>query len=216
MSGVLRYLSHPQVAIDSDIPVPQWKLSEIGKHRVMRIAGAPVLRTTTRIVSSGETKAIETARIMALELGLDVEIDHAMGENDRSATGFLPPAEFQEIANRFFSEPHISVRGWERAIDAQIRIVQATIPYLKAAGQGDILLVGHGGVGTLLYCHFADAPISRSFDQPNNGGGNYFTIAIDSFRAMHPWRRMEELLESKPCNLEESREHDARWYGDNQ
>ncbi len=214
MPGVLRYLSHPQVAMESDIPVPQWKLSEIGKHRVQRIAGAPVLRATTRLVSSGETKAVETAQIMALEIGLEVEIDDAMGENDRSATGFLPPAEFQDVANQFFREPHISVRGWERAIDAQVRIVRATLPYLKQAGQGDILLVGHGGVGTLLYCHFADAPISRSFDQPNNGGGNYFTIAIDSFRAVHPWRRMEELLESIPCNREEATNRDIRWYRD--
>jgi hypothetical protein len=47
-----------------------------------------------------------------------------MHENDRSATGFLPPDEFETVANRLFAEPLVSIRGWERAIDAQLRIVR--------------------------------------------------------------------------------------------
>lgn len=29
-----------------------------------------------------------------------------MHENDRSATGFLPPPEFEAVANQFFANPH--------------------------------------------------------------------------------------------------------------
>jgi hypothetical protein len=48
-----------------------------------------------------------------------------LGENDRSATGFLPPEEFERVADEFFGSPEKSARGWERAGDAQVRIVRA-------------------------------------------------------------------------------------------
>jgi len=66
----------------------------------------------------------ETAEIIARELNVTVEVREAMHENDRSATGFLPPYEFETVANRFFADPLVSIRGWERAIDAQLRIVR--------------------------------------------------------------------------------------------
>ncbi len=75
------------------------------------------------IVSSGERKAIETAEILATASGATVEIIEAMHENDRSATGFLAPPEFEKAADWFFAHPHESFKGWERAIDAQARIV---------------------------------------------------------------------------------------------
>lgn len=36
-------------------------------------------------------------------------------ENDRSSTGFLPPEEFEVVADAFFAQPGVSVRGWETA-----------------------------------------------------------------------------------------------------
>src|SRR5512140_773096 len=122
--STVRYLTHPQVQIDPDVPVPQWSLSPVGRARTETIANAGWLARTTQIISSGERKAIETAEIIADRLGLMIEIREAMHENDRSATGFLNPAEFEDVANQFFAEPHLSVRGWERAIDAQARIVR--------------------------------------------------------------------------------------------
>ena len=55
------YLSHPQVAIDPDTPVPQWHLSDKGRTRLEALAGKHWVGSLRRIVSSDETKAIETA-----------------------------------------------------------------------------------------------------------------------------------------------------------
>ena len=49
---------------------------------------------------------------------LSVEERPGIGENDRSATGFVPAEEFEALADTFFADPHTSIRGWERAIDA--------------------------------------------------------------------------------------------------
>lgn len=191
-ADIVRYLTHPQVQIDPDVPVPQWGLSAIGRARSEALVNANWLANTTQIVSSAERKAIETAEIIAAKLGIMIEIRKAMHENDRSATGFLKPAEFEQVADQFFAESHLSVRGWERAIDAQARIVREAEAVLGRNRPGDVLFVGHGAVGTLLFCHVAGHPIDRIYDQPA-GGGNWFAFGRDGRQIVHGWRRMEEI-----------------------
>jgi broad specificity phosphatase PhoE len=192
MTNLVRYLTHPQVKIDPVIPVPSWGLSEVGRARTEAIASTGRLSGTTQIISSGERKAIETAEIIAAKLNVDVEVREAMHENDRSATGFLMPDEFEAVANEFFAQPQISIRGWERAIDAQMRIVREVEQVLARNRPGDVLFIGHGGVGTLLYCHYSGFSIDRTYDQPA-GGGYFFAFTEDGRRVQHSWCRLEDL-----------------------
>jgi broad specificity phosphatase PhoE len=188
----LFYISHPQVKIDSAIPVPDWSLSDLGRTRAEAAARSPALASVKSIYSSPERKAIETAEIFAAALKLSVNTRDGLHENDRSATGFVPPNEFEKLADAFFANPHESIRGWERAIDAQSRIVTGIQKLVAEAPTGDIIVTGHGGVGTLLYCHMSGATISRQKDQPH-GGGNYFTLNTFTKKAEHGWKRIEEL-----------------------
>jgi broad specificity phosphatase PhoE len=146
----------------------------------------PWVREIGAIYCSNEQKALDGAEILAQHLGLGCTQIEQLGENDRSATGFLPPDEFERVADQFFARPNESVRGWERAIDAQSRIVQAVgkIP----AREETIAIVSHGAVGTLLYCHLAGEPIDRRWDQPLNGGGNFYSFTLTP-RAVHSWWR---------------------------
>ena len=192
MTNVVRYLTHPQVNIDPSIPVPCWGLSEVGKARTEALTVAGGLSGTTQVISSGERKAIETAEIIAAKLGVEVEVREAMHENDRTATGFLPPADFETVADQFFAQPAASVRGWERAIDAQARIVREVEHVLAQEPAGDVLLVGHGAVGTLLLCHYAGLAIDRAHDQ-GAGGGYCFAFVREGRRVLHAWRRLEDL-----------------------
>ncbi len=175
------YITHPQVRIDPAVPVPEWGLSDIGAERVREASRLPWAQALRRIVSSAETKAIETARILSDTSGAAIDIIETMHENDRSATGFLPPPEFEKAADWFFAHPQESFHGWERAIDAQARIVNAVRAVLdRHDPQQPIAFVGHGGVGTLLKCHIEGRGISRSKDQPS-GGGNLFRFSITDF-----------------------------------
>ena len=134
---------------------------------------------------------MEPAAAHAAALGVQIEVREGMHENDRSATGFLPPRELESVANRFFAEPRKSARGWERTRDARARIVQEAEIVLDRAQHGHVLFVGHGAVGTLLYSHYAGLAISRIHDQPA-GGGHYFSMIRGTRKVLHPWRRMEE------------------------
>jgi len=183
----LYFITHPNVVVSHDVPVPRWPLSELGKKRMRAGLAQPWLRDVTAVYCSTEQKAIDGAAILAQHLGLGFSEIAELGENDRSATGFLPPDEFERVADEFFGSPEKSVRGWERAVDAQARVVRAVARIEKDdQTSGAIAIVSHGAVGTLLYCHLAGEPIARRWDQPPNGGGNYYRFTL-SPRAAHGW-----------------------------
>jgi len=156
------YLSHPQVIIAPDKEITRWSLSPQGRARVEALAASGGLE------------------------GIDLVI------NDRQATGFLPPDQFEATADQFFRHPDQSVAGWETARDAQRRIVSELEACLRDHPKRRLLLVGHGAVGTLLYCHLAGLPISRAYDQPL-GGGCFFGFGSADARDLRPWQPMEHL-----------------------
>jgi broad specificity phosphatase PhoE len=186
------YLTHPQVRVDPDTPVPDWGLSEIGRARVEALAGKSWIAAIGRIVSSAERKAVETAEILAPVAGCGVEIVEDTGENDRSATGFLAPPDFEAAADRFFAEPDVSFRGWERAVDAQARIAAAVDRALEGHDPAvPVLFVGHGGVGTLLKCRLGNRPIARAEDQGPGGGGMVFGFSLVDRHLLCDWTPIE-------------------------
>lgn len=196
MSGNAYYITHPQVHIDPNIDVPKWGLNETGKQRVAdlvkRLGNENNIGSKIKIISSDETKAIETAQPLADGLNAEIIIDRLMGENDRSATGFLPPEQFEQVANQFFANPTKHIEGWESAEDAQKRIVTRYELHRRNYQDYDLIFVGHGAVGTLLYCHLAGEIIDRKFDQ-TGGGGNFFKIDLVSQRAVNHWQPIEQL-----------------------
>lgn len=195
MGRLVRYLSHPQVVIDPDKDVRDWSLSPQGAAGVRALAGSKALSHTRAIISSAEVKALETAKPLATTLSLTVQVREQMHENDRTTTGFLPPAEFEAVADLFFASLNTSIRGWESAADAQTRVVDEVHEALSATPNGDILFVRHGAMGTLFYYHFCGVPISRALDQGPGGGGNYQEFCTGAEAQITPWRPMEALAE---------------------
>ena len=196
-----RFITHPDVLIDPAVPVPDWPLSPRGRQRMTAALALPWIAQVRAIWSSTERKARDGAEILAAHLGLPVHLCPALGENDRSATGYLPKPEFESVADAFFAHPNDSIRGWERAIDAQHRIVNATTRVLHASQDcgGDIAIISHGGVGALLLAHLRGAPISRAHDQPPNNGGNYFTFTATTRKLHHPWRAIDGPASPSPA-----------------
>ena len=196
--AILRFVTHPQVRISAEIPVPRWGLSEVGRARAEQWVKQAWVEHTDRIVSSGETKALETAAILSMKIGVPVEVRHALHENDRSSTGFVPPDRFEVLANAFFASPNESVEGWETSAAAQQRIVAATADLVDPPSHNDrdLIIVGHGAVGSLLLCHLLGVPIDRSHDQVGRdaapGGGNYWAFDTSDHTVLHRWRPIDQ------------------------
>jgi broad specificity phosphatase PhoE len=187
VAGTCYLITHPEVVVDADVPVEQWSLSPAGRHRATRLGALPWAATLDRLVSSAERKARETAEILAAAHRLPWTVDAALGENDRTATGFLPPEEFESVADVFFARPTESVRGWETAMQAQQRIVEAVRRHTDAGGES-IGFVAHGAVGTLLWCDLSRKPIERRHDQP--GQGSWYPFDPVTWTAGHGWVRI--------------------------
>jgi len=193
------YVTHPQVVQDPNVPVPRWGLSPKGRERAERFANHKLACAVRRIISSNETKALELAQALATVSGVRIESGDNFGENDRSSTGFVRPERFEELADAFFAHPELSTEGWERAIDAQARVVAA----FEAALAGHdtsvpVFFTGHGAVGTLLKCHLGNRAIARSEDQRrlgDPGGGNVFVVRLADRMLRSDWMAMEQLPE---------------------
>jgi len=184
----LHVVTHPEVLVQPDVPVPRWGLSPGGRRRLQGLLAQPWVPAVRHVFTSGEQKALETAGPLAAACGTEAEVEPDLGENDRSATGFLPPGEFETLADAFFARPAESVRGWETALAAQDRVARAVRRCLERAQDGDVAVVTHGAVGTLLACRLAGRPIDRSSDQP--GQGCHCAVDLATLRPLSGWVRI--------------------------
>jgi broad specificity phosphatase PhoE len=188
MSRHIYFISHPDVVIDPSIPVPQWPLSERGRSRMQGLLSRAWIPNIAAIYCSTEQKAVDGAAILSKATGIPFHQVAALGENDRSATGYLPKAEFEATLDAFFARPHESIRGWEAAVAAQARIVGAVGRLgCTAPGSGPIVVVSHGGVGALLLCHLKRSLITRQEEQPGSSGGHYFLFQAPEGTLIHGW-----------------------------
>ena len=186
----LFFVTHPEVVVAPDVPVPDWTLSEQGRRRAEIFGAWADLQGVTHIWSSAERKAQDTATILAARLNVPMSTHTDLHENDRSATGFLPLAQFEAAADAFFAEPDSSFRGWETARAAQTRVRAATQAITVQHTHGDLMIVAHGAVGTLLWCHLAGLPIDRQFDQPHQGC--YWVADLPRLEPLGPWQSIAD------------------------
>ena len=185
---MIYFVTHPEVVIDPAVPVPQWPLSEIGRARMEAFAGKLV--RVDAIYTSTERKALDGGEIVARRFALTPRSDPRLGENGRESTGYIAPPEFWEVVAQFFARSHESVRGWERAVDAQARIVTA-VGEIAARERGETIIVSHGGVGRLLMAHVQGVEIGRDAAPPNPYGGCFMVLRADVALAQG-WRAIED------------------------
>src|SRR5208283_2056707 len=97
------FITHPDVAIDPSVPVPDWPLNERGRARLRATAAYPRARGVGRIFASSERKARDGAQILADGLGLSgYRVVDGLGENDRAATGLPAEARVRSDGRRVF------------------------------------------------------------------------------------------------------------------
>src|SRR5215472_7718645 len=95
------FITHPDVAIDPAVAIQDWPLDSRGRERMHAIMGWSWARGVRRVFASSERKARDGAEILAAGLGLaGYGIVAALGEADRSATGYLPKQEFESLVSR--------------------------------------------------------------------------------------------------------------------
>lgn len=178
-------ITHPEVSVEPGIPITDWCLNSTGRRRATVFASGEILSNVTQVWTSCERKAQETGAILAESQKLPVSFHLGLGENDRTATGYLPEDDFEAAADAFFAHPEDSYRGWETAVEAQKRVHQTVTEIIQMHKAGDIAIVTHGAVGTLLWCKLSGRSIDRRYDQPSQG--HFWRADISTLKPQSGW-----------------------------
>src|SRR5690606_7528284 len=97
----LLFITHPEVVVDPAMRVTDWRLSDSGLARMRAFCDGPEARGVGAVWASSERKSLQAASLLTESQGLGVQVDPDLGENDRSATGYLAHAEFERVADAF-------------------------------------------------------------------------------------------------------------------
>jgi broad specificity phosphatase PhoE len=167
--GRIILVRHSIPAIDPDGPACNWVLSPEGVTAAAVLAGRLDGLNLTRIVSSDEPKARQTAEILARARQWDLDLDTDLREHDRNAVGYLPREDFEAGIARLFVSPADLVFGSETAIQVLVRFSAAVERAQHAAPGGDVLVVTHGTALTLYLAEAAGIdplPFWRAMTMP--------------------------------------------------
>lgn len=141
------------------------QLSEEGLAQAARLPDALSRFPVTRLVSSPQLRAVQTAGPLSEKLGLDVDVDERLAEYDRDLDHYIP---IEQIAKENPEELARLISGQlPSAVDetAFLRRVVAAVDDLVAASdhQDTVAVFSHGGVINVLLHHILGTERLLSF-----------------------------------------------------
>ena len=149
---MLYLIRHSTTARDPGKSSHSWVLSPDGRDRAQRLArqlsSQPAI---TRIYTSIEAKASETANIMAAELGIPCLSFDGLHEQQRHTAPYFSTADgFRSAIAGMFAHPDELVFGEETALQASSRISEAIHEIDRQHPSDNIAIVSHGTVLSLF------------------------------------------------------------------
>lgn len=163
-------IKHSIPDLDAAIPWHEWHLSAQGRKLCEPLADRLAAYEPAAIISSTETKAIETAELAADRLGISSSVQDGLQENDRTGLGIVPQEDLCALIAEFFRRPDEVVIGRETADQALCRFAAAIEEIIDRQPEGNIVTVAHGTVITLFVSAHNDIepyPFWRSLGLPS-------------------------------------------------
>lgn len=130
------------------------QLSEIGVRQAQRLPEAVRRYPVTRLVSSPQRRAMQTAEPLAAALGLRIDVDDRFAEYDRDLAGYLPIEELRTERPQDWArmaQGLLPAGVDEAAFHARVREAMDAV-VATADPEQTIAVVSHGGViNTVLH-----------------------------------------------------------------
>lgn len=124
------------------------ELSEEGRHQARRLPDALARFPVTRLVSSPQRRAVQTAEPVAAARGLDVDIDDRLAEYDRGLSHYVPIEQIR--AERPEEWARMAAGHLPSMVDEDEfrgRVAAGLTDIVTAADHDDTVVVfSHGGV----------------------------------------------------------------------
>lgn len=146
-------IRHSQSALDLNRPAAEWPLSLTGRSRATQFAATIADYAPTYLYSSSETKAQETAALIAANLDIPTLSWPGLQEHDRRQVTQMPADEFQANVKALLQKPTEQIFGGESGAQVVSRF-EGALAELRARHPGQtIAAVSHGTAITLFLAH---------------------------------------------------------------
>lgn len=149
-------IKHSEPVLEPGVAPNRWRLSEKGRQGSVLLGEYLARYRPGAVVCSEEPKAVETARLAAVRLGVDHLTFPGLHEHDRTGGPFLSAEDFDQAARTFFANPGKLVWGNETAEQALERFDGAVRAVLEARGEEAVAVVAHGTVISLFVAQYND------------------------------------------------------------
>jgi broad specificity phosphatase PhoE len=149
----LLLVRHSIPLVQPSVSSREWQLSPDGQKRCVALAHRLARYAPLHLVASAEAKAIETARLVAEQMGKPFAVAEGLHEHDRSNVGYLGNEEWDSAIRRLFAEPNRLVLGRETATEAHQRFATAIKRVQEESTDGTLVVFSHGTVISLFAAH---------------------------------------------------------------
>lgn len=132
-----------------DRPASRWGLTDRGRAQALEAADRIGAHRPRVCLSSAEPKAVETARLLALRLGVGTRAVSGIEEHLRETVPFFAdPLDFRAAVLAMLARPDEPVFGEETAAGCLARFT-AGLDQALASERGNLAVVTHGTVMSL-------------------------------------------------------------------
>lgn len=129
---------------------PEAALSVAGEAQALELANFLAKRGVVRIISSPYQRALDSARPLAHQLGLAIEVDARLAER---RLGDVEDGDWIAALRRSFEDLHLCLPGGESSTAAQLR-GRAVIDEAFAASNATVAIFSHGNLLSLIASSF--------------------------------------------------------------
>ena len=182
-------IKHAPPEVDPAVSSEQWHLGEKGRKLCGPLAERIRPYEPSRIVSSTEPKATETAQELGKVLAIPVATHAGLEEQDRRDVPHMRSGEFISMVELMFRKPDELVLGNETADEAYERIAAAVREIVSQNTASTSAVVTHGTVLALLLARHN--PDRKPFDLWRQLGlPSVAVVNADDFRLQEIFERI--------------------------
>lgn len=150
-------IRHSKTEPTADIPIPQWGLTEEGQERTKKLAENPEIKQIEVMYSSLQTKALETALILAKPNAIPIKTDDRLTESTSITNKFFGPDEYEENAQNYFTGKVKSLAGGETIKQVLERLNKAIDEICTSEKDKETIgIVSHGGALSLFSSQYSN------------------------------------------------------------
>jgi broad specificity phosphatase PhoE len=148
-------IRHSKTIFEKEIPAVQWILSDAGQEVAAELAEDPVIAGLEMIYCSDQTKALETAVILARPYRHQIKVLHDLTELTSITKKYFDP--YVETVHALYSGEIENINGGESLAEGYARFSSAVDQIASECSDIDtVAVVAHANILSIYASHFEE------------------------------------------------------------